>query len=493
MRAERAPSAARAQAKVSDVDRDLELLTEALERLEDIGGQPRTHGQDPAQHVHDALSHIEDLRGRPLDESERAAAFDLVRRTHRLHAGLSTADWWTSPGGNERVREVGMAQLEREAYMRSKGSAAVAHFEEEFMQNYFGISLGEPERSCIITSSGMSAFHLALMFCAAFRLDPARVGWHRGVYSEMPLLARSVFPGSNEVPAGELGERVTSGAVDLLIVEPNNNWPPGASVRLDNLIDSARARKTLRPFFLIFDQTHSGPFLRHELLIGDDMPPNVVVFLVGSHLKYHQIGLDVAHAGYLLVAGRILGFRKYAEHLDFLRQAMTVAPNPTVVRSLPRLSRQSIRDWMWRIGRNAGIYLDVLGELQERLPGMEVLSIRNKVETKLIDPSWMGGLLFVRIRGSETFETCDELLREFLAMPDRPAFGVGTSFGFPHSRLSVAQDWVTGRADNCALRIAVGAEDVERARAGAEYLLNFFLKSSPHSLASSGFGSLASN
>jgi hypothetical protein len=458
-----------------DMEQDLRLLKEAIISLIQLQQAEIAHDQSPQRRLNiellvETLEELSDLKSTSMMPANRQAAFDLVRRTYRLHAALNTADWWTSPGGNLPIREFGNGQPEREGYMRSSGCEEMTEYASFFAREFFNIVADQPESFFEITSSGMSAFQFCLTFCATFRIEPGKIAWHRGVYSELSELTMAMFPKSREVSAAQVYEQISIGEIDLFILEPNNNWPLGPSVCISSLLEAIASRSTFRPFFLIVDQTHCGPFLKHTLLMNQGVLRNTILFLFGSHIKYHQIGLDIANAGYVLVLGRLLAFKKYFNILTFLRQALNIRPAVTILKSLPRIPVQAILEWMNRINRNTEIYLNILSELPKSLPGTLIFSIRNEVESILVDSSWYGGLIFIQLSGHDTFESYDVTLRAILEHTNGESFGVGMSFGFPRTRLSIARDYVTQRIDNCALRIAIGADNLDQVVSDANYL-----------------------
>lgn len=408
---------------------------------------------------------LEDSKSKPLSIDDYLKYKYLFRIILKCITGtIASSDWQAPADSAGIIFEHGLAQTERDEYMRSGGSNFVKKIEVDYFREYYMIADSNAHHMYMrFTSSGMKALEMAIISYLNIQTDLSLpVYYQSNFYYEGITLIQALYPTAQSVATEELYQVLASERpIGCLLVEPSTTWPVGSEIDFDLVIKLLKRHKQKRPLFVIVDKTLSSIFNQPFLNDMNDLSKNVVIVTIESALKYYQFGLDLVNLGMISFYGKIFRFIQYRELLDHLMAVLTAIPDHGLILRLPSPNYRAVQNRLLRMARNCDFLYRVLLERKEEGGFYQVFRSFSDSNSKFScnGQVWRGNLLYVMLRKELAFSSYITALQNFLlCAPKRLCIQRGGSFGFDTLRLCCVEDFYG--TESSALRISVGRDTV---------------------------------
>lgn len=321
-------------------------------------------------------------------------------------------------------------------------------YEKAFISEYCSHLGGSPE--AYLANSGMAAFTTVLHFLAhemklqdCLAVEP--------MYFENLHLAGCYFPDLQRRKYIDV-EHLRLTNPQVVLVDAVTNCGEVLRHDLESLFNWAAEREN--KVAVVIDSTCLPTLLLEKDLFA--VPENVLIFLVESLAKHHQLGMDAVTGG--IVIAQLP--KQAQENFQKTRARAGTNISDSSVHSLPPPRREMLSKRLARHSRNTAFLASKLKDVGaiEAVSSLSVSSDGTQ-NPQARDNQFHGTCLTLHLRPEfrslQSYQAFEKKVMELAAMKSHP-LALSTSFGFDVSRL-----YVTAPAtpfEEPFLRIAVGTE-----------------------------------
>ena len=400
--------------------------------------------------------------------SEFIAIKSDLRLAFKQRGAFLCGDDWQSPVYDSSINiaknrlSTGIAEHVLD-YKRDGHLEAMA-YEAQFLKQYAS-HLASKSLQAYLTNSGMAAFSTVLnwltgelqMRDSALAIMP--------MYFENIHLAKASFANlqaSESRSKEELRTLLDTLDPSVVFCDAITNCNEVLYHDLEELMDWARTKKFKKIAIVIDTTCLPLPFVAPSLLA--ELPENVIVVLVESLAKYHQMGMDA-------VTGGVVVLHANQETQDSFRKTRArLGTNiaDTSVGSLPQPDRGILRQRMLRHSRNVRILCERIDEMSENPGGVfesvECLRIDANQTNSASSTAMFWGTCFTlrlrkQFRSIKFYQDLEKKVLEKCQQQSHPV-AFSTSFGFDVSRFYVTAP--STRFEEPFLRVSVGTESLSQ-------------------------------